>query len=215
MRVTCPNCGSKLNAKEEWIGKTGKCPKCSNPVKIVADAPADPDAIVLAETVPDQHIQPAIETSVHKFRPPLRLNRESHYLICDSSQLLATWSNNGSGWMTRAGSGFISAKRNRDGLPAQGDFKFIELKFAMTPEGKRLTGLEIFQLVSQWALNTLQEGDDTIAEKITGHACMNREQKSAVRKALKDQFMRPVWENATAVLEYLASSDFHTSVVGD
>jgi hypothetical protein len=213
MRVTCPNCGSKLNAKEEWTGKTGKCPKCANAVRIVPDA-ADPNAIPIDDALPDQHAQPAVAASLTKFRPPARLNRESHYLICDRSQLLATWENNGNGWMTRAASGFISAKRNREGLPAQGDFKLIELKFSMTPEGKRLSGLATYQLVAQWALTNLHEGDDGILEKITGHGCLNREQKSAVRKALKDQFMRPVWENASTVLEYLASADAHTSVVG-
>ena len=39
---------------------------------------------------------------------------------------------------------------------------------------------------------------------------MNREQKNAVRQALKDLFMRPVWENATHVVEYLGSADCHS-----
>ncbi len=33
--VVC-QCGAKLNAKDEWAGKTLKCPKCSQPVKVPA-----------------------------------------------------------------------------------------------------------------------------------------------------------------------------------
>jgi hypothetical protein len=59
----------------------------------------------------------------------------------------------------------------------------------------------------------LDQGDDNIVEKITGPGCLNRDQKIAVRQALKEQFMRPVWQDATAVLEYLASADYHSAGV--
>ena len=79
-------------------------------------------------------------------------------------------------------------------LPTQGDFKLVELKFAMTPEGKRLAGLTSYQLAIRWALTVLDQGDEPIVGKITGYGSLNRDQKNAVRQALKDQFMRQVWE---------------------
>lgn len=44
IRAQC-NCGAKINAKDTWAGKTGKCPKCGQPVLIPAIAP-DVAAIV-------------------------------------------------------------------------------------------------------------------------------------------------------------------------
>lgn len=36
IRLTCPVCQSKLNAKEGLAGQTRKCPKCGNPLVIPA-----------------------------------------------------------------------------------------------------------------------------------------------------------------------------------
>ena len=80
----------------------------------------------------------------------------------------------------------------------------------MTPEGKRLSGITSYQLVTRWALTVLDQGDDNIVEKIAGAGRLNRDQKIAVRQALKEQFMRPVWQDAAAVLDYLASVDYHS-----
>jgi hypothetical protein len=204
IRVTCPACNSKLNAKDEIAGQTRKCPKCAYPVKIVADAPpaAKPDIVAEGQDalpVPDL---------------PERLNRDHHYLICDNTRLMATWENNGNGWMSRAAAGFLSAKRNRENLPAEGDFKLVELKFEHTPDGKRLKALESYQLALRWALTVLCQGDDQICGKITGPGALNREQKNAVRQALRDQFMRPVWQDAAEVLAYLGNADYHSPGVG-
>jgi hypothetical protein len=212
IRITCPNCGSKLDAKDELVGQTRKCPKCAQPLQIVADSAAD--GIALDEPPSDQHVQVSADKGLPVVDLPNRLNRESHYLICDKNRVVAMWENNGGGWMVRGGAGFLSARRNRDNLPAEGDFKLIELKFTMTPDGKRLSGLASYQLVTRWALNVLDQGDDLIFEKITGLGCLNRDQKNAVRQALRDQFMRPVWQDAADVLDYLGNADYHSPGVG-
>jgi hypothetical protein len=218
--VTCPNCGSRLNAKDELAGHTRKCPKCRLPVRIVADAAPKPGNVALDEndktdeTLTDPQVQPDAEQRLPSPNLPERLNRESHYVICDRTRLVAAWENNGAGWMLKTGTGFISAKRNRDQLPAQGDFKLVELKFAVTPDGKRLSGLAFFQLAERWALTSLDQGDDPIVEKITGLGSLNRDQKFFIRQALKDQFMRQVWEDAAEVLEYLGNADYHSPSVG-
>lgn len=212
IRLTCPGCGSQLNAKDELVGQTRKCPKCAHPVQIVA--PATANDIGLDATPTDQHIEVSTDEALPLPELPVRLNRDSLYLICDKTHVVALWQNNGEGWMFRRGAGFASAKRNRDSLPAEGDFKLVELKFASTPEGKRLMALTVYQLVARWALTVLHEGDDQIVEKITDLGSLNRDQKHAVRMALRDQFMRQVWENAAEVLEYLANADYHSSSVG-
>jgi hypothetical protein len=212
IRVICPNCGSKLNAKDELAGQTRKCPKCAQPVLIVADAPPTPPAAGTGER--SAAIQVDAEEGLPVLDLPDRLNRESHYLICDRTSLAASWENNGAGWMLKTTAGFISAKRNRDSLPTQGDFKLVELKFHVLPEGKRLVGLTVYQLATRWALTALNQGDDQIMAKLTGMGSLNRDQKNAVRQALRDQFMRQVWQDAAAVLEYLANTDFHSPGVG-
>jgi len=212
IRVICPQCGSKLNAKDEIAGQTRKCPKCGQPILIVADP--DHPGIDVDETPSDQHVQAATEEHLPSMHLPQRLNRDNHYLICDKVHLVATWENNGHGWMLKTGSGFISAKRNHEKLPAQGDFHLIELKFVLMPEGKRLSGIRSYQLAPRWALTTLDQGDDIIVEKIVHVGPLNRDQKNVVRQALKDQFMREVWEHATPVLEYLGNTDYHSPGVG-
>jgi hypothetical protein len=214
IRVTCPNCGSKLNAKDELAGQTRKCPKCAQPVKIVADVPAAPIPVQPADPPPSPHAEAPAEERLPTTALPERLSRASHYLICDKQRVVAMWENNGSGWMFKAGSGFISARRARENLPAQGDFKLVELKLVVEPDGKRLEGLASYQLATRWALTSLDQGDDAIAGKITGLGSLNRDQKNAVRQAMKEQFMREVWEHATNVLDYLASADYHSHGIG-
>ena len=203
IRIICPGCGSKLNAKDELVGQTRKCPKCALPVLIVAESAASP-----------KDIQRDTEKGLPEIELPERLDRESHYVICDNTRVVATWENNGDGWMFKATGGFLSAKRTRENLPAQGEFQLVEFKFVMTPDGKRLSDIASYKLVSRWALTTLDQGDDAIVSKIDGLGSLNKEQKYAVRQALRDQFMRQVWENATRVMEYLGNTDYHSPGAG-
>ncbi len=213
VRIVCPSCASKLDAKNELIGQVRKCPKCGQPVCIVPDidldqSPASADGPVSAQPDP-----PATEGGLAKPELPKRLNRESHYLICTRTQLVAAWTNNGQGWLLKTDAGLVNARRNADQIPSAGDFKLVELKLELTGDGRRLSGLRIYQLANRWALLALAHDDDQITEKITGLGALNREQKFVVRQALKDQFMRPVWENAATVLEYLANTDYHSHEV--
>jgi hypothetical protein len=210
IRVTCTGCGSKLNAKDELAGQMRKCPKCAQPLKIIADPQADAASMAVDEASPDQPIHAATEEHLPTLNLLERLNREHHYLICDKTHLVAAWENNGQGWMLKTGAGFISAKRNREKLPAQGDFKLVELKFVIMPDGKRLSGLAAYQLANRWALTTLDQADDLIVGKITNFGFLNKDQKNVVRQALRDQFMRQVWEHAAEVLDYLGNTDYHS-----
>jgi hypothetical protein len=209
IHFACPSCSKKLHAKDQLAGRTAKCPNCKNPFKI-PQASELPETIPLDDAQPGEHLISISEEHLASFDAPERLSRESHYFICDKSRVVALWESNGSGWMIRSGAGFIPAKRNRDKIPTSGDFQLTELKLAMTPEGRRLSGLISYQLASRWALTALDQGDDPILEKITGLGCLNKDQKNAVRQTLKEQFMRPVWQDATAIIEYLANNDYRS-----
>jgi hypothetical protein len=227
VRIVCPGCASKLNAKDELIGQVRNCPKCGRSVRIVAeinldemsiladaDTPAVPDTPAIEESMPAETTTSPPQGGLVKPNVPKRLNRESHYLICGRTQLAAAWTNNGQGWLLKTDAGLVNAKRNSDNIPSEGDFKLVELKLEITADGRRLSGLRIYQLAPRWALLALTHDDDQITEKITGPGALNREQKFVIRQALKDQFMRPVWENAAAVLEYLANTDYHSNEIG-
>ena len=200
--------------KTSWRAKRGSAPSVPSRSRSWPTPRRTPTSSALTNTPPTSTSRLTTEDRLPVLDLPERLNRDSHYLICDRTHLVATWENNGNGWMLKTGAGFVSAKRNRENLPTQGDFKLVELKFAMTPEGKRLSGLTSYQLATRWALTVLDQGDDQIVGKITGLGSLNRDQKNAVRQALKDQFMRQVWEGAANVLEYLANTDYHSPGVG-
>lgn len=210
IQLTCSNCGKRLRAKPEWVGRTAKCPGCGQAIKVETSPPAE--NIPLEQPVPDAPPAAPVEGAV--FHPPEQLDRQHCYLICDRNNAVASWENNGDGWMLQTRVGSMPARRNHDKLPQQGDFRLIELKLTATPDGKRLTGLQCYRLASHWALMALEQGDDVILERVAGPGGLTREQKTIVRQALRDRFMRPVWQDATAVLDYLASTDAHSSSIG-
>ena len=212
IRVTCPRCQSKLHAKDELAGQTKECPKCGQPLLIAAAAPAPStdDSVALADAGPDQHPHGWAQEPLPGIPAPERLGRLNQYLICDTSKLFAAWENNGQGWMLHTTAGFIGAARNSERLPAQGDFKLVELKMARVDDALRLDGLSVYQLAQRWALTTLDQDDDRILGVVTGPGCLNKEQKSAVRRHIREHFMRTVWEHADAVIDYLTNTDYHS-----
>ncbi len=213
IRVTCPGCKSTLNAKEALAGRSRKCPKCGTIVTIPKPQ-APPDLEAVLDDPGDQHVEAPSQTKLPAFEAPERLDRQNRYLICDKAKLVATWKNDGHGWMLKTGFGMVSAARNHEQLPAQGDFKIVELKIDMTDDGLRLHGLAVYQLAPRWALTKLDKGDDQIVSSINGPGWLNRDQKNVVRMFIKDQFMREVWEHADEVLDYLGNTDYHSAGVG-
>jgi hypothetical protein len=207
IQIECSGCGSKLNAKPELAGQTRKCPKCGTPITIpqsVAEQPEPAAEQPQADTPPDglgEH-------------PPERLERAHRFLVCDRARLIATWENNGQGWLLKINSGLLPAARHQDKLPVEGDFRLIELKLESTPQGHRLIGLASYKLTRRYALVNLARGDDAILKAVVGPAGLSREQKNVVRQALREHFMAAVWQNAENVLDFLKSTDFHTPGVG-
>ena len=98
IRLTCPNCESALNAKDELLGQTRNCPKCGAPVLITEPDPASEPPIEAAPGEPSHDLdKPGLPT----LDVPKQLDRQNHYLICDRSKLVATWRNDGQSWMLK------------------------------------------------------------------------------------------------------------------
>ena len=216
IRITCPKCNSKLSAKIELAGQTRKCPKCGEKLTIpelglTPETAADFDHVL--DDPGDQHVETADEIRLPDVEAPERLDRQNRYMICDKTKLVAAWKNDGHGWMLNQGHGMISASRNPDQLPSQGDFTLVELKLDMTDDGLRLHGLTAYHLAPRWSLTKLDKGDDLILSSVTGPGGLNKQQKGVVRQFIKDQFMRDVWEDAAEVLDYLANTDYHSAGV--
>jgi hypothetical protein len=215
IRIICPNCGSKLNAKEKLIGESRPCPKCKEPIKIAI--PEDHEqlpSLPLDEPDPDAPHLIANKPPLGNVRLLERLNRDNRYLICDRTSLFALWANDGHGWVLKTNTGNVPAARNPEKLPVQGDYKLVELKMEKRDEGMHLLGLSVYQLAQRWALTALEESDDRICSRITARGSLNREQKFLVRRMFRENFMPEVWEHATDVLDYLANADYHSHGVG-
>jgi hypothetical protein len=168
------------------------------------------ETIALDEVAPQQHVQLDVEEKLPDIDTPKRLVRANRYLICDKTKVVATWQNNGEGWMLRTSHGPINATRNCEKLPAHGSFTFIELHMQMTEPGVRLCGLHCYRLAEHWALTTLDEGDHRILSRISGPGSLNKEQKATIRKYLIEEFMREVWQDSRDVMDYLANTDYHS-----
>ena len=228
IRITCPECGVKIKAKEKLSGKTRKCPKCGGKIVVptLDELPAEsakekPASTKPASTKPASkkpapkkpveiiHANQA-ETRLPSPNLPERLNRRHRYLICDKSRLLAMWRDDGQGWMVKGVSGFLSARRNTENLPPHGRFTLVELELELTEDGLRLQAISSYKLASRFALTKLALGDDDILHAATGLGSLNREQKNAVRQSLGDQFMREVWGGSADVIEYLGNADYHS-----
>jgi hypothetical protein len=214
IRVICPNCGSKLDAKDEIAGQTRKCPKCRHPVAIPSPGvrPAIPEPG--RDGSPGSRAEPPPESPVRHFAVPERLVAHNRYLICDRTKVFAVWEGGSEGWLLCTDFGYTSVARHADKLPSQGDFKLVELRMSIEHEKPLLRALVVYQLARRWALTTLVRGDDAILKTIIGPGSLNRQQKSAVRKYLGERMMREVWGDNQPVLEYLANYDFHSPGAG-
>jgi hypothetical protein len=210
IRLVCPSCGSKLNAKEKHAGQTKPCPKCGQPIYVLV-----PEGMEAMPSVPldePEPVQFGLVGNKQRLQSHLldRLNKHNRYWICDSAHVVAVWSHDGKGWQLKTNAGMVSAARNREKVPCEGNFVLVELKMDTAAEGLKLTGITAYKLPQRWALPTIAEGDDVICAKISGYGALTREQKAVIRLSLREYFMYEVWESATKVLEFLNSADAHT-----
>jgi len=215
----CPNCSSKLSAKEKLAGQTRNCPKCGHTLEVPAPPPLEDESQVnyfdaTLDEAGDSEVHGASDTKLPTVEVPERLNRQHRYLILDKSKVVASWRNDGKGWQMMTVSGMVSASRNYEQLPARGDFTLVELMTDVGGDGMHLGGLYAYELANSYALTKLARGDDDICRAIKGPGSLNKQQKMALRQSLRDQFMTHIWEDAQQVLEFLGNTDYHSPGVG-
>jgi len=206
--VVCPSCQARLKVSPQFTGRAGKCPRCGEIINLrqvqLPEASPSPPVPEHQSGTGDDDI-PAIEQ-------PDKLVRTFHYLVCDRLGLVATWEANGQGWMIRSGTTYVRAVRNADKLPAQGDFKLVELQMVIQPDGShRLEGLHVYQLAPRYALTRIERGEDALLGAIRGPGNLNRDQKAAVFRYIREKFMREIWEDNQALVDYLTNQDYHSS----
>jgi hypothetical protein len=74
-QVACPNCGNRLNVKDEWVGKRLKCPKCA--AVFPAARPAQAAAAVQRSRVHELAVDDEIRES--KYSLPFRFGPDDRY----------------------------------------------------------------------------------------------------------------------------------------
>ena len=213
IRVTCKNCQSKINAKDELLGQTRRCPKCQQPLVIQPD-PVPVSAVVVndAPTLNSIAESDRLDQTVLL---PTKLNYDHKYFILTQDRILAAWE--GQGWLVNVGTGFVPAKRNPAAIPDQGAFAFAELLITRTDAGLRLTGLNVYRISVRAALMSLTRTDDEICSKIDGPEPLSRQQKACLITHLRKHFMFEFLSQAEPIMDYLSNNDWvstHISNVG-
>jgi len=220
IRFTCPSCQSTLNAKNKLAGQSRKCPKCGAQVRVPAAEPADesdtlkvdglegpPEAAASANII-------AIQEGLPRYDGPRELVRTHRYLICNRTSVFAVWSD-GSGWMLKTSAGPVSAARNPEMLPSEGSFVLVELAMdRRDQQGLHLRGVQCHKLANRYALGTLEQEEHKILEKVVGRGALNREQKLAVLRYVKESFMPEVWQDSQDVRDFLTNNDYTSAGTG-
>ncbi|MBR0193262.1 MAG: hypothetical protein IJQ31_14470 [Thermoguttaceae bacterium] len=152
------------------------------------------------------------EETIHPVDHPKRLDPQFRYVILNSEKMIAYWQMS-TGWQVNDGTRLVSAKRNSQLLPKQGDFRFIEMQFGEVDGEFRITKLRIFQLASQYSVSKIAGDEGEVLTTITRAAGLTRSQKGALLQGLKAHFMRSVWADSPAIYEYLFNEDFHSSEI--
>lgn len=180
----------------------------SNPLGSVFNSA---DSVPNPENESDQSLNS--ENRIHPVEHPKRLVPGFRYLILDSERLLAVWQLE-TGWQVNDGSRLVSAKRNAQILPKQGDFRFIELQLGSVNDEFLVTKLRIFQLARQYSVSKIAQDENEVLSTISGASSLTRSQKNALFQGLKKYFMRSVWADSPAVYDFLLNEDFHSSEIG-
>ncbi len=205
IRVTCKNCRSKINAKDELLGQMRRCPKCQEPLLIEPDSL--PVSAVIVNDAPALTSVPETDRLDQTVLLPVKLNYDHKYFILNQDRLLAIWEM-GQGWLFNVGNGFAPAKRNAALVPDQGTFAMVELVISRTDEGLRLTGLNAYKISARAALLAITRNEDEICEKIDGPEPLSRPQKACVITYMRKNFMADFLSQAGPVMDYLSNNDW-------
>ena len=201
-QIFCQSCGSKLNAREELIGQTRNCPKCSQPVFIQRETVTP--ISVNEPSITEIPVGPRIgEVGGFIEGLPERLEYRNRYFIVGSDRMIAVWEP-GKSWQINAGNGFAPAKKNPNAIPDQGTFALVELVIGSPEDGSRLETLKIFKVSVRGALTSLYRDEGEILRKADGPGQLTKHQKNVLMNHLQRQFMYEALAEAVEVRRILS-----------
>lgn len=205
IRTRCPHCNEKVKAPDDLAGKKGRCPECKGVVMLFAtkqseDSPQMP-AIKLSEDSDEPtgtitHDQRGDQGGLD-FNPPEVLRRECHYMICNSKDVVARWDDDGKGWMVQIKDGFVRAVQNPKQIPTMGNYTFIEIEVAKEGDHQRLSGVNVYTLPGQFALNKLTKANENlILEELVQTSTLNDRQRALVKQRVNAKYLPSIWDGA-------------------
>ena len=212
IRHACPHCGAKLKTTTELAGRQGRCPTCLGVVDVpdeaaavdyLAPSRADLGSLALGEDdapLPEAVADVTPDTAGLEFKPPELLGRHNHYLICNSKEVVATWEEDGKGWMVRVKDGFVRASTNPAQLPSMGTFVLIEIAIEVEGPIKSLVGVHAYAIPSAIALSRLGKSDHAILACIEGRTMLSDRQKALVRQRVNAKFLPSIWEGTEGLM---------------
>ncbi len=205
IRIVCKSCGSKIDAKDELLGQTRRCPKCRNPILI------QPEPVQTSVGTVDVK-SPEIDVNEHlKVR---RLRPDNLYVVLGTDREIAYWKAN-EGWFVNVGNGFEAIKRAPDKLPDVGSFVLVQGYVAQTAEGRRLKGLRFSKLSGRGVLKPLVYGSEAdILEKANESAVPTGAQKRMLLQHIRKHYFFEFTDDAPEIIEYLQGFDSHSHEVG-
>jgi len=228
IRVICKNCLSKIDAKEELLGQIRRCPKCQNPILIqpanVANKTSQtpkqesgkkatvPSSGTIQKTKPLGKISYNNLDGIAHVKVPETLDPHNKYFIFGYDQLIAYWEVD-KGWQYNVGSGFASAKRNKDQIPNEGNFVFVEMIIKQTETGKQFAGLKNFNINEKWALSAIAREEYEILEKVKEKGVLSKQQRFQLLAFIRKTYMPDFLLNAKNIYNYLISDYDNSSEV--
>ena len=202
-QILCPSCGAKLNAREEIVGQTRNCPKCSQPVLIQPEEGPVTPITVNVPSITDVPVGPRIgEVGGAIAGLPERLEYRHRYYVVGPERMIAVWEP-GKSWQINIGNGFAPAKKNPNAIPDQGTFAFVELVIGAPEDGNRLERLKIFKISIRGALTSLYRDEGEILHKVDGPAQLTKNQKNVLMSYLQRNFMYEALAEAAEIRQML------------
>ncbi len=237
--VRCHSCRVGMKIKVEYAGKLRKCPKCGTIFvvpKMDGDSTAPSEEVMAqlrrqiaqqaeqagnkTETAPKPEVKTEIKPEADVFslqsdeaiqpvERPKRLDAQCRYFILDTERLVAYWQMT-TGWQVNDGVKLVSARRNSQAIPKQGDFRFLELQLGEQDGEFRVLRIRIFQLARQYSVTKIALEENDVLATITTQTGLTRSQKNVLLQSLKAHFMRGMWADSPAIYEYLLNDDYHS-----
>lgn len=214
IRIRCKSCGSRIDAKDELLGQTRRCPKCRNPILVVPEdanqKEASASVVEGSEQASDSsgEFDPNVAIKVKRLRP------DNLYVILGTDREIAYW-RGVEGWFVNVGNGFESVKRSPDKLPDVGSFVLAEGYVVQTDSGRRLKAIRFGKLSERGVLKTLVYGDAAdILGKVRESAVPTGAQKRFLLQHIRNHYFFEFTDDAPEIIEYLTGFDSHSSEIG-